>query len=73
MFLSIQGKYNFPDENFAREIMQLFSIGLDKLNMDGSIVLDEEGKPEQTYSIADIVSYARAWTGFERESERGGE
>jgi uncharacterized protein (DUF1800 family) len=52
--------------------MQLFSIGLFKLNMDGSTVMDEEGKPEQTYNIADIVSYSRAWTGFERPSERGG-
>ena len=67
-----QGKENFPDENFAREIMQLFSLGLVKLNMDGSVVVDEDGKPMQTYSIADIVSYARAWTGFERPSERGG-
>ena len=32
------------DENFAREIMQLFTMGIKKLNMDGSIKLDKNGK-----------------------------
>ena len=39
----------FPDENYAREIMQLFSIGLNKLNDDGSNVLDENGEAIPTY------------------------
>lgn len=55
--------------------MQLFTIGLNKLNMDGSIVYQSNGDPEDTYSIDDIISYARVWTGFEVKSdskERGG-
>lgn len=56
----------------AREIMQLFSIGLYKLNMDGSLVLDENGDPIETYTIDDIMSYAAAWTGFDERDSRGG-
>ncbi len=52
--------------------MQLFSIGLVKLNMDGSIVHQENGNAVDTYSIDSIVSYSRAWTGFVRLFERGG-
>ena len=52
--------------------MQLFSIGLYKLNMDGTKVMDESGSPVETYRIEDIVSYARAWTGFVGVSKRGG-
>jgi hypothetical protein len=44
---------SYPDENFAREIMQLFSIGLWKLNPDGSQMLDEYGLPIDTYSNDD--------------------
>ena len=40
---------SYPDENFAREIMQLFSIGLYKLNMDGSQQLDASGRALNTY------------------------
>lgn len=56
----------------AREIMQLFSIGLFMLNMDGSKVLDGNSQPVETYTIDDIMSYAGAWTGFERRDARGG-
>jgi len=66
------GLENYPDENFAREIMQLFSVGLYKLNMDGSIIHQASGNAEDTYTIDDIVSYSRAWTGFRRQNERGG-
>ena len=48
------------DENFAREIMQLFTIGLDMLNPDGSLMMNE-GKPIPTYDSSDIQTYARAW------------
>ena len=51
--------------------MQLFSIGLYQLNDDGSRVL-QDGQAVETYTIADIVSYARAWTGFLGASKRGG-
>jgi hypothetical protein len=44
----------FPDENYAREIMQLFSIGLYQLNIDGTPVLDAQGQPIQTYDNDEI-------------------
>ncbi|KAL7542499.1 hypothetical protein ACHAXR_011825, partial [Thalassiosira sp. AJA248-18] len=61
-----------PDENYAREIMQLFSIGLIVLNDDGTPVLDPTtGNALETYTNDDIESFARAWTGFERTGVRG--
>ena len=64
-------RLEYADENYAREIMQLFSIGLYVLNNDGTIVLDDDGKHLQTYSNDDITEYARLWTGFMRQPERG--
>ena len=55
----------FPDENYAREIMQLFSIGLWELNLDGTRVLDSSGNPIATYTNDDIVQVARVFTGLE--------
>jgi uncharacterized protein (DUF1800 family) len=52
-----------PDENYAREVMQLFSIGLVKLNQDGTPVL-VNSKPVETYTPADISGLARVFTGF---------
>ncbi len=54
----------FPDENFGREIMELFSIGLLELHPDGSLKLDEEGLPISTYSQDDVASMARVFTGW---------
>ena len=53
-----------PDENYAREIMQLFSIGLFELNMDGSQKLNSAGEPIETYDIDDVQEMARVFTGF---------
>ena len=53
-----------PDENYARESMQLFSIGLWQLNPDGSPVLDGAGERVPTYDQALIESYARVYTGW---------
>lgn len=53
-----------PDENYAREIMQLFSIGLWELNNDGSQKLDGAGQPIPTYSNTDITNIARVFTGL---------
>ncbi|SPJ29285.1 DUF1800 family protein [Falsiruegeria mediterranea] len=53
-----------PDENYAREIMQLFSIGLFELNQDGSEKLDAKGKPIPTYDNRDIKELARVFTGL---------
>ena len=60
-----------PDENYAREIMQLFSVGLWVLNEDGTKTLDAAGLPVPTYTNDDIVSQATAWTGFTRRRSRG--
>lgn len=55
----------FPDENFAREIQQLFSIGLLYLLPDGRVQLDGgSGQPVQTYSNVDIEELARIFTGW---------
>ncbi|WDE02768.1 DUF1800 domain-containing protein [Thalassomonas viridans] len=53
-----------PDENYAREILQLFTIGLVKLNMDGSPVLDDQGKAIETYDNHDITGLAKVFTGL---------
>ncbi len=53
-----------PDENYAREVMQLFSIGLVQLHPDGSIKLSSEGLPTQTYDQTDITELARVFTGW---------
>jgi uncharacterized protein (DUF1800 family) len=53
-----------PNENFGRELLQLFTIGLNKLNIDGSSVLDANGQPIPTYSQADVVAISRAFTGW---------
>lgn len=53
-----------PDENFAREIMQLFTIGLYELNNNGTQKLDLEGNPIPTYEIEDIEEMAQVFTGL---------
>ena len=54
----------FPDENFAREVMQLFSIGLYELNIDGSVKVDSDGVPIPTYDNDDIREMAKVFTGL---------
>jgi uncharacterized protein (DUF1800 family) len=53
-----------PDENYAREVMQLFNIGLYQLNDDGSQKLDSTGNPIPTYSNTDVEGLAAVFTGF---------
>jgi hypothetical protein len=53
-----------PNENYARELLQLFSLGPNKLNMDGTLVLDEHGRPVPAYSETDVKEIARALTGW---------
>lgn len=53
-----------PDENYARELMQLFSIGLVELNIDGSVVTDGLGVPVPTYDQAIIEGFAHVYTGW---------
>ncbi|MGH1492425.1 MAG: DUF1800 family protein [Acidimicrobiales bacterium] len=53
-----------PDENFAREILQLFTIGLHQLEIDGTVRRDINGSPIETYDQADIFNLARVFTGW---------
>lgn len=53
-----------PDENYAREVMQLFSIGLYQLNNDGTHKMDEKGHSIPTYDNKDISEMARVFTGI---------
>jgi uncharacterized protein (DUF1800 family) len=68
-FLSVQGNdkgdsTRDPDENYAREVMQLLTIGLYQLNPDGSQQLDASGNPIPTYSNNDVMGLAKVFTGF---------
>ncbi len=54
-----------PDENYAREVMQLFSIGLYQLNLDGTLKLDTNGERQETYTQSDITNLARVFTGYD--------
>lgn len=53
-----------PDENYAREILQLFTLGLTQLNLDGTPILDEFGVPKPTYVKSDITNLAKVFTGI---------
>ena len=53
-----------PNENYAREVMQLFSIGLYMLNPDGSLQLDSNGAPIPTYTQPLVTSFAAVYTGW---------
>jgi uncharacterized protein (DUF1800 family) len=53
-----------PDENYAREVMQLFTIGLYRLNQDGTLAM-VNGKPVETYTNADVQGLAKVFTGWD--------
>ena len=53
-----------PDENYARELLQLFSIGLVKLNNDGSVITDDAGMPVPTYDQDTVEAFAHVFTGW---------
>jgi uncharacterized protein (DUF1800 family) len=66
-----RGTYNaqgvqtsFPDENYAREVMQLFTIGINQLHPDGSLKLDPTGAPIPTYDQKTISETAKVFTGW---------
>lgn len=54
----------FPDENYTREVMQLFSIGLYELNLDGSRRKDPQSNDIPTYNNTDITNFAKVFTGL---------
>jgi hypothetical protein len=53
-----------PNENYAREVMQLFSIGLNRMWPDGTLVLNSNGNLVPTYDQDVIIGYARVFTGW---------
>jgi uncharacterized protein (DUF1800 family) len=53
-----------PNENFAREVLQLFSIGLVQLNADGTPKLDTSGKTQPTYDENVVKGFAKAFSGW---------
>ena len=59
----------FPDENYAREIMQLFTIGLFLLNEDGSLILDGNNEPIPTYDNSHITEFAKIFTGLQYDHQ----
>jgi cullin-associated NEDD8-dissociated protein 1 len=59
-----------PDENYAREVMQLFSMGLYRLHDNGTRMTNANGEPILSYDIDDVASLAAGWTGFERQKNR---
>lgn len=61
-----------PDENFAREVMQLFTIGLYELNPDGTEKLDANGMPIETYGRDDVSNLARVFTGYSWDYQSNG-
>ncbi|HTJ19362.1 MAG TPA: DUF1800 domain-containing protein [Steroidobacteraceae bacterium] len=53
-----------PDENYARELMQLFTVGLVELNLDGSVKTDSAGQPIPTYDQDIVQGFAHVYTGW---------
>ncbi len=62
-----------PDENYAREVMQLFTIGLSELNPDGTPRRDAAGRPVDSYSQATVTNLARVFTGWAVDTPRAGD
>ncbi len=52
------------DENYAREVMQLFTIGLEELNLDGTAKLDSNGERIPTFTEQHVEEFAKVFTGF---------
>jgi uncharacterized protein (DUF1800 family) len=64
-----------PDENYAREVMQLMTIGLYQLNPDGTLKAGADGAPLDTYTLDDVTNLARVFTGYDldiRADEKNG-
>jgi len=58
-------RHHQPDENYARELMQLFTIGLHELNINGIPKTDQYGETIPTYQQSDIEELARIFTGWD--------
>ncbi|WP_379549416.1 DUF1800 domain-containing protein [Qipengyuania sp. DGS5-3] len=62
-----------PDENYAREVMQLFTIGLLELNADGTVRTDGSGNAIETYTNEDVTELAKVFTGYDFDHSRSTE
>jgi uncharacterized protein (DUF1800 family) len=60
-----------PDENYGREVMQLFTIGLYKLNIDGTVQVAADGKKLESYTQDDVTNIARVFTGYDFDISDG--
>jgi uncharacterized protein (DUF1800 family) len=60
------------NENYPRELMQLFTTGIDLLNQDGSLQLDTNGNPLPVYTELQVQAFARAYTGWTYATSTGG-
>jgi uncharacterized protein (DUF1800 family) len=65
-----QGNPIPPNENYAREFLQLFALGPIQLRMDGTPVVDAQGQPVPTYTETDVREVARAFTGWSADYRR---
>ena len=65
MYLNDANISVYPDENYGREVMQLFSIGLNKLNLDGTPKKDKKGNLIPTYTQTDVNEISRVFTGWD--------
>jgi uncharacterized protein (DUF1800 family) len=76
-YLNMLGSAKAPagqiaNENYARELMQLFTIGINQLNQDGTLQLDGSGNPIPNYTEAQVQAFARAYTGWTYATSTGG-
>ena len=60
----VPSKNTHPNENYGRELMQLFTVGPNLLNQDGTIKTDSSGAPLPTYTQTQVEGYAAAFTGW---------
>jgi uncharacterized protein (DUF1800 family) len=65
------GPGQIANENFGREMMQLFSLGPDLLNADGTLQTDGSGNPIPTYTQVQVEAFARAYTGWTNANPDG--
>ena len=61
---TVSNNQSAPNENYARELLQLFTIGLNQLNPDGTLQLDAAGEPIPTFDQSTITAFARVFTGW---------
>jgi uncharacterized protein (DUF1800 family) len=62
---------NHANENYARELMQLFTLGLSQLNPDGTVQVDSTGLPVPSYAQDDVMALGRSLTGWTYPTEPG--